>query len=134
MGCKFAVQATVRTGKSLTVGFRPLPDWTPARAAPDSLHCYRKEPEALYRRITELTLEEDDGVALRWMITGLHQDEDFVGMHTMSRLTIEELAHLVRSAFGEKQTPYRSWLNQWAREPDRPLPGPNGPNVHIWTS
>ena len=29
LGGKFAVQATVRTGKSLTVGFRPLPDWTP---------------------------------------------------------------------------------------------------------
>ena len=29
LGCKFGVQATVRTGKSLTVGFRPLPDWTP---------------------------------------------------------------------------------------------------------
>ena len=32
LGCKFGVQATVRTGKSLTVGFRPLPDWTPLRA------------------------------------------------------------------------------------------------------
>ena len=85
-------------------------------------HCYRREPEALYRRITELTLKEDDGVALRWMIAGLHHGEDFVGMHTMSRLTIQELAHLVRSAFTEKETPYRSWLNQWGREPDRPLP------------
>ena len=33
LGCKFGVQATVRTGKSLTVGFRPLPDWTPERGA-----------------------------------------------------------------------------------------------------
>ena len=32
LGCKFGVQATVRTGKSLTVGFRPLPDWTPSEA------------------------------------------------------------------------------------------------------
>ena len=33
LGCKFGVQATVPTGKSLTVGFRPLPDWTPAWTA-----------------------------------------------------------------------------------------------------
>ena len=32
LGCKFGVQATVPTGKSLTVGFRPLPDWTPSTA------------------------------------------------------------------------------------------------------
>ena len=36
LGCKFGVQATVRTGKSLTVGFRPLPDWTPGGLAPVS--------------------------------------------------------------------------------------------------
>ena len=38
LGCKFAVQATVRTGKSLTVGFRPLPDWTPGNTRRTTVH------------------------------------------------------------------------------------------------
>ena len=68
------------------------------------------------------TLDEEDGAALRWMLSGLHHAEDFVRLHTMGRLTIEELAYLVRWAFGEKNTPYHSWLNQWGRDPQRPLP------------
>ena len=85
-------------------------------------HRYRREPEELYRRIMRQALEKEDGAAIRWMISGLHRAEDFVRLHTMGRLSIEELAYMVRWAFGEEQTPYRRWLNQWGREPNRPLP------------
>ena len=85
-------------------------------------HRYRRDPDILYRRIMDKTLDDEDGPALRWMLSGFHRAEDFVRMHTRGRLTIEELAYLVRFAFGEDDTPYRCWLNQWGRDPQRPLP------------
>ena len=66
LGCKFGVQATVRTSKSLTVGFRPLPDWTPvltlddrrrfAFGAGDSKHRTRAEIDAVFRRLPGLVV------------------------------------------------------------------------------
>ena len=89
-------------------------------------HLHRREPEALYHRIMQQALEDEDGAAIRWMISGLQWDEDFVRLHTMGRLSIEELAYMVRWTYGAKQAPYRKWLNQWGREPHRPLPSAPG--------
>ena len=85
-------------------------------------HHYRREPESLYRRVMHKSLNKEDGAALRWALSGFHHDKDFVRLHTKGRLTIEELAYLVRWAYGEDHTPYRSWLNQWGGDPQRPLP------------
>ena len=85
-------------------------------------HRHRREPEPLYRRITRQTMRAKDVAAVRWMISALHTDEDFVRLHTMGRLSIEELAYVVRTAYGPARAPFRAWLNQWAREPEKPLP------------
>ena len=85
-------------------------------------HEFRRQPAELYARIKQQALERDDEPALRWMITGLRKDEDFVALHTMGRLSIQELAYLVRTAFGAERAPFRRWLNQWARDPHKPLP------------
>ena len=55
------------------------------------------------------------------MLSGLQFSTDFVRLHTTGRLTIEEMAYMTREAFGER-APYRTWLNQWGREPTRALP------------
>ena len=81
-----------------------------------------REPEALYHRIMQQTLNDEDGAAIRWMISGLQWDENCVRLHTMGRLSIEELAYMGRWSYGAKQAPCRKWLNQWGRKPDRPLP------------
>ena len=85
-------------------------------------HEYRKEPEGVYERIVARGLDAGDGTVIRWMIGGLRTDEDFVRLHTVCRLSIEELAYMVRFAFAKDSAPYRTWLNQWAREPSRPMP------------
>ena len=82
---------------------------------------YRRDPHSLYDRILTRTLVADDGPALRWMLSGLQFSTDFVRLHTSGRLTIEELAYVTREAFGDR-APYRTWLNQWGREPTRALP------------
>ena len=82
---------------------------------------YRSAPEDLSRRVMNQELRESDLPAIRWWISGLHRIEDFVRLHTSGRLTIEEMAYMVRRAFGDK-APYRGWLNQWGREPERELP------------
>ena len=84
-------------------------------------HRYRRDPGELYDRIVSRTLAIGDRVALCWMTSGLQFSTDFVRLHTVGRLTIEELAYTVRFACGER-TPYRTWLNQWGRDPNRPLP------------
>ena len=85
-------------------------------------HQYRVDADALYERIQRLAVTPHDGPAVRWTISGLHSGAHFVRLHTLCRLTIEELAYLVRTAFGPRHAPYRSWLNQWGRNPQRPLP------------
>ena len=84
-------------------------------------HRYRRDADDVYDRIISRTLDADDGPALRWMTSGLQFSSDFVRLHTVGRLTIAELAYLVRFAYGAN-APYRTWLNQWARDPDRPMP------------
>ena len=84
-------------------------------------HRYRRDPNELYNRIISRTLDPDDGPALRWMTSGLQFSTDFVRLHTVGRLTIEELAYTVRFAYGDC-APYCTWLNQWGRNPNLPLP------------
>ena len=85
-------------------------------------HPYRVDAYALYERIQRLAMTPDDGPAVRWTLSGLHSGAHFVQLHTLCRFTIEELAYLVRTAFGPRHAPYRDWLNQWGRDPERPLP------------
>ena len=82
---------------------------------------YRRDPEGIYERIMGKALVAEDGAALRWMLSGLQFPTQFVRLHTCGRLTIEELAYMARSAFGNRGA-YRTWLNQWGRSPERALP------------
>ena len=84
-------------------------------------HHYRRDPKEVYARIVSRSLVPDDSPVLRWMTTGLQFSWLFVRLHAVGRLTIEELAYTVRFACGD-QAPYRTWLNQWGRNPNRPLP------------
>lgn len=82
----------------------------------------RTDAGGLHARIASRTMVESDTVPARWMLSGLQTDEDFVRLHTMGRLSIASLAYLVREAFGETRAPWRQWLNQWGRDPGKPLP------------
>ena len=81
---------------------------------------YRVSPEQAYRAMQSGEFSRKEEVAVRWALDGM-RPEEFGSLHSVGRLTIEELARMVRILY-PLEAPWRTWLNQWARDPDRAMP------------
>ena len=81
---------------------------------------YRVSPEQAYRAMQSGEFSRTEEVAVRWALDGM-RPEEFGSLHSVGKLTIEELARMVRTLY-PLEAPWRTWLNQWARDPDRAMP------------
>lgn len=81
---------------------------------------YRVSAEQAYRAMQSGEFSRKEEVAVRWALDGM-RPEEFGSLHSLGRLTIEELARMVRTLY-PLEAPWRTWLNQWARDPDRAMP------------
>ena len=76
------------------------------------------------RAFTRGRFSKTEGTALAWTISGM-RDFLFPTWHSLCALTIFELARGMRT-LGEEAGGYAGFLNQWARDPDKPLPSAEG--------
>ena len=81
---------------------------------------YRVSPERAYRAMQSGEFPRREEVAVRWALDGMRAEE-FGSLHSVGMLTIDELARMVRILY-PLAAPWRTWLNQWARDPGRAMP------------
>ena len=88
-------------------------------------HEYRESAEAVRQAMFAGEFSRRQATTIRWALDGMRH-ERFTSLHSIARLTIEELARMIRNLYPAPYRPWRSWLNQWAADPGRAMPTEEG--------
>ena len=81
----------------------------------------RSTPAALRAAIETMRFPEREASCLRWLLPGLRA-EMFRRLASASGITLHHLVRGLWAFWGSGSIAYAPWLNQWARNPDKPLP------------
>lgn len=85
---------------------------------------FRSTPEAVRAAFLSGRFGARERKCLHWSLPGLGA-QDFLCLAGKSGIPLYHLVRGLWALYGHGGVPHAAWLNQWARDPDRPLPDGN---------
>ena len=84
-------------------------------------HDLRSAPEPVRAAFEAGAFPHREGACLRWLLPGLRADQ-FRSLASASGIALRDLVRGLWSLWGHGRVPHAPWLNQWARNPEKPIP------------